>query len=175
MPAFTITSTSIILTTAKCILFNSFSFHIVDYHSGRPLAFHIFNRATVSESQPTIPVFNSPVHSTVKDQVKCIARSKDLLLPKKTFLLKRKKPPYPAPNTSNPASDIQTSRAFATTRALKENAKKKQNLEIEIKMALHRPRKSFPIQDTSDEEMLEYDAEEYVLNEIPLPNQYSHH
>ncbi|GFY56316.1 nuclease harbi1-like protein [Trichonephila inaurata madagascariensis] len=41
-------------------------------------------------------------------------------------------------------------------------------------MAPHRSRKSSPIQDTSYEEMLEYDAQEYVLNEIPLSqNQYS--
>ncbi|GFY36490.1 uncharacterized protein TNCV_26951 [Trichonephila clavipes] len=55
MPTFAITSTSIIRTSAKCISFNSFSFHIVDYHSDKHLALRISSIKPTSQIESRLP------------------------------------------------------------------------------------------------------------------------
>ncbi|GFU14837.1 hypothetical protein TNCV_2807481 [Trichonephila clavipes] len=54
MPTFTITSTSIIRISTKCISFNSFRFHIVVYHSGKHLAIRI--SLSLSSIKPTTQI-----------------------------------------------------------------------------------------------------------------------
>ncbi|GFS56412.1 hypothetical protein TNCV_4302471 [Trichonephila clavipes] len=55
MPTFTITSTSIIRTSAKCISFNSFRFHIVVYHSGKHLALRISSIKPTTQIESRLP------------------------------------------------------------------------------------------------------------------------
>ncbi|GFW43025.1 hypothetical protein TNCV_1474211 [Trichonephila clavipes] len=63
------------------------------------------------------------------------------------------------------STSIQDAKQKAKTRARKrkkELLKKMNDAIIEIKMAPHKPRKSTPEQDSEDEDMIEYDPDEYV-------------
>ncbi|GFY78062.1 hypothetical protein TNIN_308921 [Trichonephila inaurata madagascariensis] len=81
--------------------------------------------------------------------------------------------------------DSQPSQVSGTTRDLKSNTKnrvRKKNVgksmnkaKVENKMTPPKPWKSAPMQDTLDEDMIEYDKDEYVLENIPLKStEYSH-
>ncbi|GFW78946.1 hypothetical protein TNCV_3305451 [Trichonephila clavipes] len=70
--------------------------------------------------------------------------------------------------------DQSSSSAPATSQDIKENCKRKKRKnpvkttnqpEIEIKLAPHKPRKSLPIHDSLDEDIIEYEVDEYVLPE----------
>ncbi|GFU05448.1 hypothetical protein TNCV_3290951 [Trichonephila clavipes] len=55
MPTFKITSNSIIRTSAKCISYNSFSFHIDVYHSDKHLALHPSSIKPTTQIESRLP------------------------------------------------------------------------------------------------------------------------
>ncbi|GFV28433.1 uncharacterized protein TNCV_3983841 [Trichonephila clavipes] len=173
------TSTSIIRTSEKGISFNSFSFHIVFYHSGKPLAFRF--SLSLNETNYTNLI-------SVPEPISASAAAPDNSLNTSTSSLSTET--CPAPTSSNKFTALQPSVPLSesatttpnselsnTSKApqnVKQNSKnrrkrtKAQKPEIEIKMALHKPRKSEPTEYiTDDEDMIMYDVEAEELEPNP--------
>ncbi|GFX89797.1 uncharacterized protein TNCV_2245971 [Trichonephila clavipes] len=175
MPTFTITSTSIIRTSSKCI---SFSFHIVVYHSGK----NLFRSA--SSIKPT-----TQIESRLLEPISASAAAPDNSLNTSTSSLSNET--CPAPTTSNKfaalstevhssvplpesASNSEPSNICEMTQGVKQNSKKRrkrakvQKPGIEIKMAKHKPRQAAPTEyTTDDEDLIMYDVQEEELETDP--------
>ncbi|GFV61914.1 uncharacterized protein TNCV_4107181 [Trichonephila clavipes] len=169
MPTFTITSTSIIRTSSKCISFNSFSFHIVVYHSGKPLALRIssIKPTTQIESRLLEPISSSAAPDNSLNI--CTSSLSTETCPAPTISNKfaaLSTEVHPSVPLTESASNSEPSNICEIPQGVKQNSKnrrkraKVQKPEIEIKMAKHKPRKSAPTEySTDDEDLIMYDVQ----------------
>ncbi|GFX38220.1 uncharacterized protein TNCV_3838191 [Trichonephila clavipes] len=178
---FTITSTSIIRTSAKSISYNFFSFHNDVYHKA-----NLLPSASLSSIKPT-----TQIESRLPGPISASAAAPDNILNISTSSISTET--CPDPTTSNKfatlstevhpsvplpesASNSEPSNACEIPQDVKKkhNSKnrrkhtKVQKPEIEIKMAKHKPRKSAPTEyTTDDEDLIMYDVEGEELEPDP--------
>ncbi|GFW40963.1 hypothetical protein TNCV_4370111 [Trichonephila clavipes] len=174
MSTFTITSTSIIRTSAKGTSLNSFSFHIVIYHSDKHLALRISSIKPTTQIESRLP---EPISFAA-------APDHSLNISASTLSTET----CPAPTTSNKFAALQPSVSLSESAAtthnselsstskvpqnVKQNSRnrrkrtKTQKAEIEIKMAKPKRRKSGPSEYTiDDEDMITHDVESEKLED----------
>ncbi|GFT60861.1 hypothetical protein TNCV_3615901 [Trichonephila clavipes] len=123
--------------------------------------------ATSSKSQPPVPFVITT--SSASNSLSTSTKTKFTALSNETHR-------FALETTTSTSNSVPSSIASTVSQASKQKSqRKKRNLkticnvavptvkpEIEIKMALHKPRKSSPIQETDDENMIVYDMEEQI-------------
>ncbi|GFV50928.1 hypothetical protein TNCV_2770141 [Trichonephila clavipes] len=176
MPTFTITSTSIIRTSAKYISFNSFRFYIIEYHSDKHLALQSSIKSTTQiESQLPELILLLLLLTIAWIPLPHIYQLKPALLLLLINLLRYQLKPYQNLSLLHPIMNFLMHLKFqCVKRNLRYRRKrpKVQKPEIEIKMAPHRPRKATPTELTTDDEDITYDAEEEEL-ETDHPDKFT--
>ncbi|GFX71271.1 DDE-1 domain-containing protein [Trichonephila clavipes] len=118
--------------------------------------------ATVSEPQPPIPVSDAMLSTT-----------NNVFTPIESPSIVSASPFKSGVQTPSVSTSVQDSKQNSKTCARnrkKRLLKKINETKIEIKMATHKPRKSTTQQVSSDEEMIEYDSDEYILKYMVLRN-----